>query len=418
MYFGTEAAGMRRAAYYSSNFVKWSLLATFVGLFVGGISTLFGHLLLFVNSYRYAHEQVVWLLPLAGLAIVFLYRVSDSANPRGTNLVIEAARSEEKLPARMAPLIFVSTILTHLCGGSAGREGAALQLGGSLGQLLGDKLRIEEENRNIMVMCGMSAGFSALFGTPIAAAIFPLGLASIGMIYYTALVPCTISSLVSYWVALYFGLSPERFHLAAFETTPILALRVVLLAVLCAVVSILMCAVLHQTGKLFQSIFPNQYLRIVVGGSLVCLAAALFGRDYLGAGMHIIERAIEGEATPAAFLLKLLFTAVTLGAGYKGGEIVPTLFVGATFGCTAGGLLGIPPSLAAALAMIAVFCGVTNCPLVSLLLAFELFDFACPELFLLAAAVSYMLSGYRSLYSAQKILHPKTEFRQLHRSTH
>lgn len=418
MYFGTEAAGMRRAAYYSSNFVKWSLLATFVGLFVGGISTLFGHLLLFVNSYRYAHERVVWLLPLAGLAIVFLYRISDSANPRGTNLVIEAARSEEKLPARMAPLIFVSTILTHLCGGSAGREGAALQLGGSLGQLLGDKLRIEEENRNIMVMCGMSAGFSALFGTPIAAAIFPLGLASIGMIYYTALVPCTISSLVSYWVALYFGLSPERFHLAAFETTPILALRVVLLAVLCAVVSILMCAVLHQTGKLFQSIFPNQYLRIVVGGSLVCLAAALFGRDYLGAGMHIIERAIEGEATPAAFLLKLLFTAVTLGAGYKGGEIVPTLFVGATFGCTAGGLLGIPPSLAAALAMIAVFCGVTNCPLVSLLLAFELFDFTCPELFLLAAAVSYMLSGYRSLYSAQKILHPKTEFRQLHRSTH
>ena len=418
MYFGTEAAGMRRAAYYSSNFVKWSLLATFVGLFVGGISTLFGHLLLFVNSYRYAHERVVWLLPLAGLAIVFLYRISDSANPRGTNLVIEAARSEEKLPARMAPLIFVSTILTHLCGGSAGREGAALQLGGSLGQLLGDKLRIEEENRNIMVMCGMSAGFSALFGTPIAAAIFPLGLASIGMIYYTALVPCTISSLVSYWVALYFGLSPERFHLAAFETTPILALRVVLLAVLCAVVSILMCAVLHQTGKLFQSIFPNQYLRIVVGGSLICLAAALFGRDYLGAGMHIIERAIEGEAMPAAFLLKLLFTAVTLGAGYKGGEIVPTLFVGATFGCTAGGLLGIPSSLAAALAMIAVFCGVTNCPLVSLLLAFELFDFTCPELFLLAAAVSYMLSGYRSLYSAQKILHPKTEFRQLHRSTH
>ena len=273
MYFGTEAAGMRRVAYYSSNFVKWSLLATFVGLFVGGISTLFGHLLLFVNSYRYAHEQVVWLLPFAGLAIVFLYRISDSANPRGTNLVIEAARSEEKLPARMAPLIFVSTILTHLCGGSAGREGAALQLGGSLGQLLGDKLRIEEENRNIMVLCGMSAGFSALFGTPIAAAIFPLGLASIGMIYYTALVPCTISSLVSYWVALYFGLSPERFRLAAFETTPILALRVVLLAVLCAVVSILMCAVLHQTGKLFQSIFPNQYLRIVVGGSLICLAA-------------------------------------------------------------------------------------------------------------------------------------------------
>lgn len=238
------------------------------------------------------------------------------------------------------------------------------------------------------------------------------------MIYYTALVPCTISSLVAYWVALYFGLAPERFHLDAFETTPSLALRVALLAVLCAVVSILMCIVLHRTGKLFQSIFPNQYLRIVVGGALVCLAAVLFGDDYLGAGMHVIERAIEGEAAPAAFLLKLLFTAVTLGAGYKGGEIVPTLFVGATFGCTMGGFLGLPLSLAASLAMIALFCGVTNCPIVSLLLAFELFNFTCPELFLLAVAVSYMLSGYRSLYSAQKIVYPKTEFKHLHRSTH
>lgn len=145
MYFGTEAAGMRRVAYYSSNFVKWSLLATFVGLFVGGISTLFGHLLLFVNSYRYAHEQVVWLLPFAGLAIVFLYRISDSANPRGTNLVIEAARSEEKLPARMAPLIFVSTILTHLCGGSAGREGAASSLAGVWGSFWGTSCALKRK---------------------------------------------------------------------------------------------------------------------------------------------------------------------------------------------------------------------------------------------------------------------------------
>lgn len=418
MNFATEATGLRRVAYYSSNFIKWSLLATFVGLFVGGISTVFGHLLLFVNDYRHGHPQIIWLLPAVGLIIVFLYRITGRANPRGTNLVIEAARSEEKLPSTMAPLIFVSTVLTHLCGGSAGREGAALQLGGSLGQLLGDKMRIEEDNRHIMVMCGMSAGFSALFGTPLAAAIFPLGLVSIGMIYYTALVPCTISSLVAYWVALYFGLSPERFFLASYEVTPLLALKVVLLAVLGALVSILMCIVLHQAGKLLQSIFPNQYLRIVVGGTLICLASAIFGRDYLGAGIHIIERAIEGEAHPAAFLLKLLFTAVTLGAGYKGGEIVPTLFVGATFGCAVGGFLGLPPSLAAAISMIAVFCGVTNCPIVSLLLALELFDFTCPELFLLAVAVSYMLSGYRSLYSAQKILHPKTEFRQLHRSTH
>ena len=415
----SETTGIRRVNYYSRNFSKWVLLSVLVGCFVGGAATLFGHILLYVNDFRNAHSQIVWLLPFAGPVIVFLYRISGSVNPRGTNLVIEAARSEENLPSRMAPLIFISTILTHLCGGSAGREGAALQLGGSLGQLLGDGLQIEDHSRNIMVMCGMSAGFSALFGTPIAAAIFPLGLASIGMIYYTALVPCTVSSLIAYGIALQFGLHPERFALADTDPELLLMLRVALLAILCAVVSILMCAVLHKTGSLFQSIFPNPYLRIIIGGSLVCLGAILFGHDYLGAGMHLIERAVaEGYAVPAAFLLKMIFTAVTLGSGYKGGEIVPTLFVGATFGCTAGGLLGISPSLAAALSMIAVFCGVTNCPVVSLLLAFELFGFAAPEYFLLAVAISYMLSGYRSLYSAQKIVHPKTEFAQLHRSTH
>ena len=149
----SETTGIRRVNYYSRNFSKWVLLSVLVGCFVGGAATLFGHILLYVNDFRNAHSQIVWLLPFAGPVIVFLYRISGSVNPRGTNLVIEAARSEENLPSRMAPLIFISTILTHLCGGSAGREGAALQLGGSLGQLLGDGLQIEDHSRNIMVMC-------------------------------------------------------------------------------------------------------------------------------------------------------------------------------------------------------------------------------------------------------------------------
>ncbi len=412
-------SALRRAGLHLLVFFKWLFVAVVVGSVVGLVCTLFYHALSAATALREQYSFLLYLLPFGGLLIVFLYRMSRTPEPRGTNLVIGAVRTGESIPLKMTPLIFAGTVFTHLFGGSAGREGAALQLGGSLGDFFGRLFRFSSTERNLVVMCGMSAGFSALFGTPVAAAVFAMELISIGVMYYAALVPCAVSSFVAILLAGHFGVKPERFSLAALPASDLPNLgRVLLLAALCAGVSILFCLLLHQTERGLRRLFQNSYLRIFAGGCAIVLLTLLLGtRDYLGAGLPLIERAVEGEVRPEAFLLKMGFTALTLAAGYKGGEIVPTFFIGATFGCFVGPFLGLDPGFSAAIGMVSLFCGVTNCPLTALLLAVELFGFSSPLLFLTAIAVSYMLSGYYSLYSAQRILYSKTEAEYVNRET-
>ncbi|WP_242968879.1 chloride channel protein [Marasmitruncus massiliensis] len=402
-------------------FLKWLFVALITGGLIGGVGSLFHIALNYATELRITHGWMIWLLPLAGVLIVFLYRLCNIREPRGTDLVIEAVRTSEELPAIMAPLIFVSTILTHLCGGSAGREGAVLQIGGSIGNKLGKCMRLDDEkSKNIMIMCGMSAAFSALFGTPVTATVFSMELISVGVMYYAALVPCAVSAVIALEVARACGVAPEAFQVYGIPDTNIGSIsRVLVLSLLCAGLSIVFCFCLHQAGRLYKKYLSNQYLRAAAGGALVLLLVLVFQtREYLGAGMDVIERSIQGEALPWAFALKLLFTAVTLGAGYKGGEIVPGFFVGATFGCVVGGFLGLHPSFGAALGLVALFCGVTNCPITALMLAFELFHFTGVLFFLLAVAVSYMLSGYFSLYSAQKFVYAKTRPEFINRCAH
>jgi H+/Cl- antiporter ClcA len=320
----------------------------------------------------------------------------------------------------MAPLIFISTLITHLFGGSAGREGAALQMGGSIGNTLGKLFRFDEKDKHVMIMCGMSAAFSALFGTPMAAAIFSMEMISVGIMYYIALVPCVISSLVAHGIASYFGITNELFLIDEIPAFGILSsIKVSILAILCALVSILFCVVLHQSEALYKRFFKNPYLRAVVGGVLVVLLTLLVGnQNYNGTGITIINQCINGTVRPEAFLLKILFTALTLGAGYKGGEIVPSFFTGAAFGCLFGNLLGFSPTLCAAVGMTSVFCGVTNCPITSLLISFELFGYDGMPYFLLSVAFSYMLSGYFGLYRSQKIIYSKYKTNYINKTTH
>lgn len=393
-------------------FSRWVIAAILTGCFIGSVASLFSLSLKYVTDYRMIHNWTLWLLPVAGLLIVLIYRSCDIKKPRGTNLVIEAVRTSEELPARMAPLIFISTLLTHLFGGSAGREGAVLQIGGSLGNVLGKYLHLDDEkSKTIMIMCGMSAAFSALFGTPVTATVFAMELISVGVMYYAALVPCAMSAVVALEVAHKFGIAPTVYKVVGIPEIGLVNIaRVLLLSLMCAGLSVLFCFCLHKAEAIYTTYIPNQYLRVAVGGALVIFLTMLFQtRDYLGAGGDVILRSFQGEANPGAFALKILFTAVTLGAGFKGGEIVPSFFVGATFGCFFGGLIGLHPSFGAALGLAALFCGVTNCPVTTLMLAFELFGFTGSLYFLLAVAVSYMLSGYYSLYSSQKIVYAKTK---------
>ena len=389
--------------------LKWIVFAGITGAVLGVVGAYFARSITFVTEVRTNHPWILYLLPLIGLVIVFVYKFENKGG--GTNLVLESVERGEEVPFRMAPMIFVATVLSHFGGASAGREGAALQLGGSIAQAIGKVFKLDEKNTKIMIMCGMAAGFSALFGTPLAATVFALEVVTVGMVHYSALVPCTVASLTAFEVAHLCGGHAERFHVAEIPEFALKgALMIGLLALLCAGLSVIFCKTLHGAEHLYKKHIKNPYLRIFAGGVLVIILSKVLGTtDYLGGGMNIVERAVEGEVIWCAFILKLLFTAVSLGAGFKGGEIVPTLFVGGTFACLFGKLAGFSPSLCAACGMIALFSAVTNSPLASLVLGFELFGFEGMPYYLIAVAIGYMESGYFGLYHSQTVKYSKME---------
>lgn len=391
-------------------FLTWTLLACGVGLVVGAVAAVFHMGIDVVTEIRAAWPWLIWLLPLGGAAIVWMYDLCGMADDRGTNLVLVAVRDAEPVRLRVAPLIIVSTVLTHLVGGSSGREGAALQLGGSIAGRAGRALRLDPKDQRIMVMCGMAAAFSALFGTPITAAVFAMEVVSVGVMYYAAMVPCLLSAAAGFLLARAMGLHETVGYSigAAAALTPGSLLATAALGALCAVVSIGFCEAMHWSHKLYERAFPKPVLRAAAGGALVLAVTLLLGtQEYSGAGDGLIRRLLAGDTEPAAFLLKTLMTALTLGAGFRGGEIVPALCTGCAFGVWVGPLLGLPHGFSGALGMTGVFCGATNCPLTAILMSFELFGGRGMVLFALCCAVSYMLSGYYGLYSEQKIVYSK-----------
>jgi len=417
----TKAARMpKRALLYLLAFFKWLLTAGVLGSVCGAVGAGFHKTVDFVTEVRMEHPWLVWLLPLAGLLTLALYRLCKVSFGAGTNLIIESVTTNEHVPIFLAPLIFVGTALSHLCGASVGREGAALQLGGSIGHNFGELFRFDEEDVRVLSMCGMAACFSALFGTPLTAAIFVLEVISVGAIRYSAFLPCIVSAYSSFLVADVLGVAPLSFTTANGipEFTPDMVLRVAGLAVLAAAVSVVFCVCVHGAGHLAAKWLKNPYLRIAAGGLLMAALTQIFGLyDYNGAGTDIIANAIGGQARPFAFLIKLLLTALCVGVGFRGGEIVPTMFIGATFGCAAGPLLGISADFGAALCLIALFCAVVNCPIASIFLAVELFGTVELPLFVIAVAVAFVLSGYFGLYSSQRIIYSKVKQRVINTNT-
>ena len=406
---------IRQTSYY---FIKWCILAILTGGVIGVLSSAFGHTLSLVTGWRKEYPWLVLGLPLAGVVIVFLYK-KFGKDDGGTNQVFSTVRNRDEVPATAAPLIFISTVLTHLTGGSAGREGAAIQLGGSIANQLGRWFKMDEEDTHVIVMCGMSAAFAALFGTPMAAAIFSLEVISVGVMYYTALMPCLIASLMAAGVAKALGIHAEHFFEGFVpEVTVTNGFKIGVVILVCSVVSILFCMLLKKVGKVYGKI-KNKYIRIVVAsGIIIGLNLLLQTTDYMGAGTELIVQAVQfGKVKPWAFFWKILLTALTMKAGFKGGEIVPSFCIGATLGCAMGQLVGFEPRLCAACGMVAVFCAVTNCPITSMLIAFELFGFEGVSYFLIAIAVSYATSGYYGLYKDQTIVYSKYKAKFVNQKT-
>ena len=395
---------------------KWLAVGGLIGGVGGVIGSLFHIGVHYATWARGAHPWILYLLPVLGLVIAGLYRVTR-VEGKDTNAVIESVHFGRNVPVLLVPVIFLSTVLTHLGGGSAGREGAALQIGGGIGFTTGRLLHLGEKDLPLATLCGMSAVFAALFGTPLTAAVFAMEVISVGVFYYAGLIPCLTAALVGYLVSLVMGVPPTRFTVADPGMDPWTMLLVIFLAIGCAVVSILFCRGIQETGSLASSLLPNPFLRVAVGGALIVGLTLLVGNtDYNGAGMEVVERAMGGQVDGWAWILKLLFTAVTIGFGFKGGEVVPSFFVGACFGCLLGGFLGLPAGFGAAIGLVAVFCGAVNCPIASVFLSIELFGTGDLLYFAMACAISYLLSGYCGLYSSQTILYSKmrAEFINIH----
>ena len=412
---------MNEARLYAVALGKWLAVAALTGVLCGLIGSAFALSVGYVTRLRSANGWLIYLLPLAGVAVASVYRALRTEG-MGTDDIIDAVHLGKPLSAKLLPSIFIGTVLTHLCGGSAGREGAALQMGGTIGYWSSRALRLDDRDTRTGTLCGMAAFFSALFGTPLAATMFAIMAISVGELYHAAFIPCFTASLVAYGLSMWLGVAPVRFTAVIPTLTSSGLLRAAALAALCAWVSALFCALLHSSARHMKKHIPNPWLRAAVGGAIVVALTLICGTtDYNGAGMDVITAAIEqGRVKPEAFALKMLFTAVTLAAGFKGGEVVPCFFVGATFGCAVAPLLGLPASFGAALGLVSVFCGATNCPIASTFLSIELFGGSGVLYFALACGVSYMLSGYGGLYSSQTILYSKlkAQYINVHTNAH
>ena len=394
---------------YLITFLKWGLFGLLMGVLGGLLGAGFHHALHFVTHLRGEHNWLIFLLPVGGLLSVGIYTLFRQRSNRGTNQIIDAVLDGEEVSPLVAPTIFLATATTHLFGGSAGREGAALQRGGATASLLSKVFKLKETDRKILIMSGMSAVFAGLFGTPLTAALFCMEFESVGTIFSPALLPCYVSAFTAAKISGLLGVHPEGLLL---ETATAVTLgnvgKFLILAILVSLVGILMCWVFHKAEHLAAHTFRNPWIRIVIGGVAVMALTLLVGdHRYNGAGMDMALGAVEGNAQWFDFLLKMLFTAITLAAGFKGGEIVPTFCIGATFGCIIGALLGLDAGLCGALGLVGLFCCATNSPFASIVLSIEMFGGANLHLFALVCVVCFVLSGHSGLYSSQIIAFPK-----------
>jgi len=355
-------------------------------------------------------------LPLAGIATSVVYARYGGAAAFGNNLIIEELhRSKQPVPLRMAPLVLFATVLTHLFGGSAGREGTAVQMGGALAERLAQTLRLSQEDRRILLMAGISGGFGSVFGTPLAGALFGLEVQRIGRIRYDGLVPCLAAAIVGDWVTRWLGVLLGVTH-SAYPVLPAVALEPWLLArVMVAGVAFGACSILfiewtHAVNTFLGRVAGSaQWLKPALGAIGVIALTVLIGtRDYLGLSLPLLHTALEGAGIASfAFLIKLILTGLTIGAGFKGGEVTPLFVIGATLGYTLGTILGVPPHFMAAMGFVAVFAGAANTPLACAVMGVELFGSGAFPYLLVAVVVGYLFSGHRSIYAAQRLDTPK-----------
>ncbi len=378
--------------------------AATIGAACGVIGALFAKCIGFVTELRAENGFLIYLLPFGGLVSVGLYKLTKTEKI-GTIRILESARGEGKVSVLLMPVIFAASVITHLFGGSAGKEGAALQIGGTVAEAVSKITRADDKKHSVYMICGMAALFSAVFGTPVGACVFALEVVFAKETIVFAAIPAFFSSIIARLVSLKMGVAPERFEVSSVPDFEIeMLLKTFAIAIAAAAVSAVFCFLLHGGEKLFEKLIKNPFIRIFAGGCIIIILTLVFGTEYNGGGIGIIERIFEeGTVNSEAFLLKIIFTVVTVSAGYRGGEIVPSLFIGSTLGATLSPFLGMTPEFGAAIGMTAFLSGVTNAPIASVIISVELFGTEGFLLFAVSAFVARVVSGKINLYQKNDV---------------
>ena len=400
--------------------LQWIGLGCAVGVACGIASAVFLLMLDYATRFRIDHETIVYTLPVAGIAIGLVYERWGQSIKGGNNLILDTIHDGSKqIPIRMAPMVLVGTVLTHLFGGSAGREGTAVQMGASLADTISHRLNLHHQVRRQLLAAGIAGGFGSVFGTPIAGMIFGLEVVWVGRIEYHAILPALVASIVGDVVTRACGVAHTSYPVIPFEAmSPLLALKWLGFGVAIAATSTTFVELTHRLKHWLEARIPRLPLRMMVGGIAVVAMWKLIGSsDYLGLGVPTIVRAfVDPNLPPYAFAAKLVFTSVTLAAGFLGGEVTPLFFIGATLGAVLGRLMGIPVELAAGVGLAGVFAAAANTPLSLSIMAVELLGGNVLPHVVIVCVVAYLITGHRGIYPAQRLTRFKTGHRALSRA--
>ena len=396
----------------TKSFLKWSFYGGIVGILCGMASAIFLHGLDWVTDVRENHKEIIYFLPIAGVFTSYLYMKFGKNSSRGNNLILEEIQNKkEEVPLRMGGLVLISTLISHLFGASVGREGTAVQMGGSFASTIAKIFKLNERDRKIILMSGISGGFGSVFGTPLAGAIFGMEVSAIGAIKYEALIPCFMASFIGDIVTQALFVHHTKYMIGAVPTVTIIVLVKVLIAsAVFGIVAAIFSEAIHFFKRVFAKYIKNPLLRPFVGGVIVIVLTAIVGTSiFNGIGVKTIKDAFTVGVNPLTFAGKILFTSLSLGSGFQGGEVTPLFYVGATLGDTLSGILDLPMAFLAGLGLIGVFAGASNTPIACFILGIELFGSEGMVYFFIVSILSYMFSGHRGIYTSQMVATAKSK---------